>query len=288
MKSEYCGPARKLRDKLRPTRGSTQFLICDPDSVYLGAFLNSLIGLGAVLLSLWWPSWPASGRGCLRKEWYWSKLEGEKTSCSHDPDRPLSWKDGCPISPNPPWACSGVDNELMRQKALFLSSLQGSPWLPSPWHWLWTPLILVFLIGHFLLTHLLLEKLKESAPSRVVTVSSLAHHLGRIHFHNLQGEKFYNAGLAYCHSKLANILFTQELARRLKGRLRRSKYRDMSQWKVVKSHRNPYCFLEPISWTKPAAMTITGYYFSKWPTAKYWRWLAGDGDILTLSHKAWL
>ncbi|KAF5922842.1 hypothetical protein HPG69_013187 [Diceros bicornis minor] len=72
-------------------------------------------------------------------------------------------------------------------------------------------------LGHFLLTHLLLEKLKESAPSRVVNVSSLAHHLGRIHFHNLQGEKFYSAGLAYCHSKLANILFTRELARRLKG-----------------------------------------------------------------------
>ncbi|XP_037688400.1 retinol dehydrogenase 11 [Choloepus didactylus] len=72
-------------------------------------------------------------------------------------------------------------------------------------------------LGHFLLTHLLLEKLKESAPSRVVNVSSLAHHLGRIHFHNLQGEKFYNCGLAYCHSKLANILFTRELARRLQG-----------------------------------------------------------------------
>ncbi|KAF6132530.1 retinol dehydrogenase 11 [Phyllostomus discolor] len=72
-------------------------------------------------------------------------------------------------------------------------------------------------LGHFLLTHLLLEKLKESAPSRVVNVSSLAHHLGRIHFHNLHGDKFYNAGLAYCHSKLANILFTKELARRLKG-----------------------------------------------------------------------
>lgn len=48
-------------------------------------------------------------------------------------------------------------------------------------------------------------------------MSSLAHHLGRIHFHNLQGERFYNAGLAYCHSKLANILFTQELARKMKG-----------------------------------------------------------------------
>lgn len=67
------------------------------------------------------------------------------------------------------------------------------------------------------MTHLLLEKLKESGPSRVVNVSSLAHHLGRIHFHNLHGEKFYSGGLAYCHSKLANILFTKELARRLKG-----------------------------------------------------------------------
>ncbi|XP_012872984.1 PREDICTED: retinol dehydrogenase 11 isoform X1 [Dipodomys ordii] len=72
-------------------------------------------------------------------------------------------------------------------------------------------------LGHFLLTHLLLEKLQESAPSRVVNLSSLAHYLGRIHFHNLQGEKFYSAGLAYCHSKLANILFTRELHRRLKG-----------------------------------------------------------------------
>ncbi|XP_075388556.1 retinol dehydrogenase 11 isoform X2 [Tenrec ecaudatus] len=72
-------------------------------------------------------------------------------------------------------------------------------------------------LGHFLLTHLLLEKLKESAPARVVNVSSLAHFLGRLNFHNLQGEKFYNAGLAYCQSKLANVLFTQELARRLKG-----------------------------------------------------------------------
>ncbi|XP_010643643.1 retinol dehydrogenase 11 isoform X2 [Fukomys damarensis] len=72
-------------------------------------------------------------------------------------------------------------------------------------------------LGHFLLTHLLLEKLKASAPSRVINVSSWGHHLGRIHFHNLQGEKFYHSGLAYCHSKLANILFTRELARRLQG-----------------------------------------------------------------------
>ncbi|XP_019823543.2 retinol dehydrogenase 12 [Bos indicus] len=72
-------------------------------------------------------------------------------------------------------------------------------------------------LGHFLLTHLLLGRLKESAPARVVNLSSVAHHLGKIRFHDLQGDKYYNLGSAYCHSKLANVLFTRELAKRLKG-----------------------------------------------------------------------
>ncbi|NXT27243.1 RDH12 dehydrogenase, partial [Syrrhaptes paradoxus] len=76
-------------------------------------------------------------------------------------------------------------------------------------------------LGHFLLTFLLLERLKQSAPARIVNVSSLAHHGGRIRFHDLNGEKSYNCGLAYCHSKLANVLFTRELARRLQGKSQR-------------------------------------------------------------------
>ncbi|XP_070615230.1 retinol dehydrogenase 12-like isoform X2 [Erythrolamprus reginae] len=72
-------------------------------------------------------------------------------------------------------------------------------------------------LGHFLLTYLLIERLKQSAAARIINVSSVAHHTGRIHFQNLQGEKFYIRGLAYSNSKLANILFTRELARRLEG-----------------------------------------------------------------------
>ncbi|XP_053458407.1 retinol dehydrogenase 12 isoform X3 [Nycticebus coucang] len=74
-----------------------------------------------------------------------------------------------------------------------------------------------FLAGHFLLTHLLLEQLKKSAPARVVNLSSVVHHVGKIHFYDLHGEKHYSRGFAYCHSKLANILFTRELAKKLKG-----------------------------------------------------------------------
>ncbi|XP_062973613.1 retinol dehydrogenase 12-like isoform X2 [Elgaria multicarinata webbii] len=72
-------------------------------------------------------------------------------------------------------------------------------------------------LGHFLLTFLLIERLKQSSPARILNLSSLAHHGGRIRFHDLQGEKCYHRGLAYCHSKLANILFTRELAKRLQG-----------------------------------------------------------------------
>ncbi|XP_061087812.1 retinol dehydrogenase 13-like [Conger conger] len=73
-------------------------------------------------------------------------------------------------------------------------------------------------LGHFLLTNLLLEKLRSSAPSRVVNLSSLAHLLGEMDFDDLNWErKKYDTKRAYCQSKLANMLFTRELARRLQG-----------------------------------------------------------------------
>jgi NAD(P)-dependent dehydrogenase (short-subunit alcohol dehydrogenase family) len=72
-------------------------------------------------------------------------------------------------------------------------------------------------MGYFLLTHLLLDLLKESAPARIVNVSSGAHHRGSITFDDLQREKSYSAFPVYSQSKLANVLFTYELARRLEG-----------------------------------------------------------------------
>lgn len=72
-------------------------------------------------------------------------------------------------------------------------------------------------MGHFLLTNLLLDLLKQSAPSRVVVVSSLFHWYGRINKEDLNSEKSYYRWLAYGQSKLANILFARELATRLQG-----------------------------------------------------------------------
>jgi retinol dehydrogenase 14 len=77
-----------------------------------------------------------------------------------------------------------------------------------------------FAVNHlapFLLTHLLLDRLKHSAPARVVTVSSHAHASGRIDFDDLQGERSYSGARAYNQSKLANVLFTYELARKLQA-----------------------------------------------------------------------
>jgi retinol dehydrogenase 14 len=77
-----------------------------------------------------------------------------------------------------------------------------------------------FALNHlapFLLTNLLLDRLKQSAPARVVTVSSRAHVEGRIDFDDLQGERSYSGARAYNQSKLANVLFTYELASRLQA-----------------------------------------------------------------------
>jgi NAD(P)-dependent dehydrogenase (short-subunit alcohol dehydrogenase family) len=69
-------------------------------------------------------------------------------------------------------------------------------------------------LGHFALTGLLLERLLESERPRVVTVSSMAHRTGRMNFDDLQSDRRYSRWGAYGQSKLANLLFMRELARR--------------------------------------------------------------------------
>ncbi len=72
-------------------------------------------------------------------------------------------------------------------------------------------------LGHFLLTRLLLDSMKKAPAARIVNVSSGAHKIGRIDFDNPFLTRGFNVVRGYAQSKLANILFTKELARRLAG-----------------------------------------------------------------------
>lgn len=77
-----------------------------------------------------------------------------------------------------------------------------------------------FAVNHlapFLLTNLLLETMKQSAPARIINVSSQMHQRTKFDWENLQGEKRYHPRQIYAQTKLANVLFTKELARRLEG-----------------------------------------------------------------------
>ena len=79
---------------------------------------------------------------------------------------------------------------------------------------------MTFAVNHlapFLLTNMLLESLRNSGAGRVVTLASVAHRGGFIDFGNLKGERGFNSMAIYSSSKLANVLFTNELANRVEG-----------------------------------------------------------------------
>ena len=71
--------------------------------------------------------------------------------------------------------------------------------------------------GHFLLTYLLLNLLEQSAPSRVITLTSVAHYYAAINTSDIHSNQRYSPSSAYAQSKLANVLFTRQLAKRMKG-----------------------------------------------------------------------
>lgn len=83
-------------------------------------------------------------------------------------------------------------------------------------------------LGHFLLTNLLLENLKRSERGRIINVASLAHNYAKCDFDDIKSEKSYSPNSAYGRSKLANILFTRELAKKLE--------QEKSNIKVVALH----------------------------------------------------
>ncbi len=77
-----------------------------------------------------------------------------------------------------------------------------------------------FAVNHlapFLLTNLLLDIIKKSAPARIVNVASTAHKYGKMRFNDLEGKKNWGSMQSYAQSKLANILFTRSLAKKLEG-----------------------------------------------------------------------
>ncbi|KAI5716867.1 hypothetical protein M8J76_013628 [Diaphorina citri] len=73
-------------------------------------------------------------------------------------------------------------------------------------------------LGHFLFTLLLLPKIIKSAPAKIINLSSIAHEKGVINFDDINSDKSYSALKVYQQSKLANVLFTKELAARLEGK----------------------------------------------------------------------
>ena len=114
-------------------------------------------------------------------------------------------------------------------------------------------------LGHFLLTNLLLDRIKAAPAGRIINVSALLYRFCRgISFDDINFEQSYSAGYAYRHSKLANILFTRELARRLEGsnvtvnalhpgviqtELRRHTFSKFPRFLLVKTHSLLFCLL---------------------------------------------
>jgi len=140
---------------------------------------------------------------------------------------------------------------------------------------------LTFAVNHlapFLLTNLLLDLLKRSAPARIITLSSVLHQRSLVDFNNLQGERFFDGNQAYGLSKLGNVLFTVELAERLRGtgvtanclhpgsidtKMLRAAFGGMHGDTVAAGAATPVYLA-----TAPEVENVSGFYFDRKRSAK--------------------
>jgi NAD(P)-dependent dehydrogenase (short-subunit alcohol dehydrogenase family) len=145
-------------------------------------------------------------------------------------------------------------------------------------------------LGYFLLTNLLLDRIIPSTPARIISVSSAAHRRATLDFDDLQVEKKYSGQDAYDRSKLANILFTRALSRRLQGTgvtanclepapgiVRSHFFENVGGWvRVIVSILQPIASVTPAEGAKTSIYLassaevegISGQYFAKCRVAK--------------------
>ena len=110
-------------------------------------------------------------------------------------------------------------------------------------------------LNYFLLTNLLLDLLKKSAPARIVNVSSGAHAMGKLNFDNLQSKGFYLGWTVYGSSKLMKISFTRELARRLEGSYVTANVLHPGFVATKFGHNNKGLFNRFVKWSQKNALT---------------------------------
>lgn len=136
-------------------------------------------------------------------------------------------------------------------------------------------------LGHFLLTNLLLDMLKASAPSRIVVVSSEGHRITDINRDDLMSEKSYSKIKAYGQSKLANILFARELSKRLQG-----KGVSVNSCHPGLVHTNLGRHMKNFSWIRPVYRAIFKlFYKTPFEGAQTQIRLAVDPDLQGITGK---
>lgn len=110
---------------------------------------------------------------------------------------------------------------------------------------------LLYIVGPFLLTHLLLDKLKASAPSRIINTSALAHKLGVMQLDDINFEsREFKPGDAYAQSKLAVMLYTRQLAKEIEGE---------SSWKLLEICSRAELTVKPFTASVSTPIVFTNF-----------------------------